>query len=63
MEPELLTKLDHLCWRECFAAAIAGTVSAHRGVPNPDLVVRLAAEIADHALAQCRKRRKKRDPM
>ena len=56
-EPKL-TKHAHALWRECFAAAIAGTISAHRGVPNPDVVIRLAATMADRALTECRKRSK-----
>jgi hypothetical protein len=56
--PGLLSRTDHQTWRECFAAAIAGTVSAHRSVPNPELVVRIAAKTADLALFECRRRRR-----
>lgn len=43
-------------WRECFAAAISGTVCAHRGLPNPEIIIKLASAIADRALDECRKR-------
>lgn len=55
--PASLDGIDHKTWRECFAAAIAGAVAAHRRAPNPKIVARLAARIADHALEECRKRR------
>jgi hypothetical protein len=48
---------DHDTWRECFAAAIAGTIAAHRTTPLVDEVVPFAAKIADLALEECRKRR------
>lgn len=57
--PQLLNPIDHQTWRECFAAAIGGTLSAHRGVPNPEIVVGLAATVADRALIECRRRRSK----
>jgi len=53
-----MSRYEHETWRACFAAAIAGTLSAHRGIPNPDVVIRLAATMADRAIEECRNRRK-----
>lgn len=53
-----MKRREHEMWRACFAAAIAGTLSAHRGMPNPDVVIRLAATMADRALDECVKRYK-----
>ena len=46
-------------WRECFTAAITGILCAHRATPNPGMVAKLAAEIADRALLEAHKRIKK----
>jgi hypothetical protein len=56
--PRKMSRYEHEIWRTCFAAAIAGTLGAHRGVPNPDVVIRLAATMADRALDECRQRRR-----
>ena len=48
-------------WRECFASAIAGTCAAQRIRPNPKIVTRHAALIADCALEAARERQKVRD--
>lgn len=55
--PARLKRSDLSTWRECFAAAIAGAVAAHRRVPNAESVVKFAAQIADHALDESRKRK------
>jgi hypothetical protein len=51
-----LSSVEQRTWRECFIHAIAGITSAHRRSPNPDLVVRMAARIADQAIKECRRR-------
>lgn len=55
----LLEKTDLGVWCDCFTAAIAGTVAAHRGEPNPNVVVRIASSVADRALRECTQRRKR----
>jgi hypothetical protein len=40
-------------WCACFLAAIAGVSAAQRAAPNPDLIVRFAAQIAERAVAEC----------
>lgn len=57
--PAHLSTGDLRAWRDFLHAAIAGITSAHRRTPNPDMVVRLAAQIADRAMTECDKRSKR----
>jgi hypothetical protein len=57
LQARKMSRYEHEVWRVCFAAAIAGTLSAHRGVPNPDVVIRIAAVMADRALVECQRRK------
>lgn len=55
--PRRLRTIEHRMWRDFLQYAIAGITSAHRRTPNAEMVVRLAAKIADQAIEECRRRR------
>lgn len=55
--PLKLANVDLEKWHVYFMAGISGIVAAHRRIPNPDLVARMAARIADRALVELQTRR------
>jgi hypothetical protein len=58
----VLSADDYQAWLACFQAAISGSLAAQRGDADPEVISQFAANLADCAIVEARKRREPREP-